>query len=116
VRSSNTVWALLLLLASAAPAVAQFERSSISGTVKDQQGGVMPGVTVTVTNTQTQQLQTTITNGTGFYTFPNLLPGRYDIAAELVASRKRVARTCPLTRRARSRSTSRWRPAPSAKR
>src|SRR5207245_774816 len=43
----------------------------------------MPGVTVTARNTQTQQTVTTATDGTGFYTFPNLLPGRYDILAEL---------------------------------
>src|SRR2546421_5992957 len=80
--------ALVLLLAIAAPAIAQFDRGSISGTIKDEQGGVMPGVTVTATNTQTQQGQTTTTNGTGFYTFPNLLPGRYDILAELTGFKK----------------------------
>src|SRR4029077_1243091 len=32
---------------------------------------------------QTQQVVTTVTDSTGFYTFPNLLPGRYDILAEL---------------------------------
>ena len=79
----NVALALALLVGSVLPAFAQFDRGSISGTIKDEQGGVMPGVTVTVTNTQTQQAQTTITNGTGFYTFPNLLPGGYDIIAEL---------------------------------
>src|SRR5207247_8456431 len=34
-------------------------------------------------NTQTQQIVTTATDGTGFSTFPNLLPGRYDILAEI---------------------------------
>ena len=76
-------WSLVLLLAGAAPALAQFDRGAISGTIKDQQGGVMPGVTVTATNTQTQQERSTTTDGTGFYTFPNLLPGQYDLVAEL---------------------------------
>src|SRR4051794_26587280 len=74
---------LLLLAAAAAPAAAQFDRGTISGTIKDEQGGVMPGVTVTARNTQTQQPVTTVTESTGFYTFPNLLPGRYEILAEL---------------------------------
>jgi hypothetical protein len=81
-------WALLLLVASAATAFAQFDRGTISGTVKDEQGGVIPGATVTVTSTTTQQARTTVTDGSGFYTFPNLTPGRYDISAELQGFKK----------------------------
>jgi len=92
----NAALALALLVGSVVPAFAQFDRGSISGTIKDEQGGVMPGVTVTVTNTQTQQAQTTITNGTGFYTFPNLLPGRYDILAELTGFKKVSRQNVPL--------------------
>ena len=76
-------FAAALLLVAAVPASAQFDRGTLSGTIKDEQGAVMPGVAVTARNTQTQQLVTTVTDGTGFYTFPNLLPGRYDILAEL---------------------------------
>src|SRR5262249_50210487 len=75
--------ALLMLLSTAAPVVAQFDPGTLSGTIKDEQGAVMHGVTVTAHNTQTQQGDTTVTDATGFYTFPNLLPGRYDILAEL---------------------------------
>src|SRR5262249_58834477 len=92
----NIVLALALLVGSVAPAFAQFDRGAISGTIKDEQGGVMPGVTVTVTNTQTQQAQTAITNGTGFYTFPNLLPGRYDVVAELTGFQKTSRQNVPL--------------------
>jgi hypothetical protein len=95
-RWRNVALALALLVGSVVPAFAQFDRGSISGTIKDEQGGVMPGVTVTVTNTQTQQAQTTITNGTGFYTFPNLLPGRYDIIAELTGFKKTSRQNVPL--------------------
>src|SRR5437867_3172458 len=87
-KCRNVVWALALLVGSVAPALAQFDRGSISGTIKDQQGGVMPGVTVTVTNQQTRQTQSTVTDGTGFYTFPNLLPGQYDVLAELQGFKK----------------------------
>jgi hypothetical protein len=76
-------FAAALLLVTAASAVAQFDRGTLSGTIKDEQGAVMPGVTVTARNMQTQQVVTTVTDGSGFYTFPNLLPGRYDILAEL---------------------------------
>ena len=82
------VWAIVLLVASATTAFAQFDRGTISGTIKDAQGGVVPGVTVTATATQTQQTRSTVTDGSGFYTFPNLQPGRYDISAELQGFKK----------------------------
>src|SRR5215213_1047325 len=81
-------WAVMLLVAGASSAFAQFDRGTISGTIKDAQGGVVPGVTVTATSTQTQQARSTVTDGSGFYTFPNLQPGRYDISAELQGFKK----------------------------
>ena len=54
--------ALGCVLLSALPAAAQFDRGQISGTVKDAQGGVVPGVTVVVTNLETQQSRTTVTD------------------------------------------------------
>ena len=84
--------ALLLLIVCATTAFAQFDRGTISGTIKDPQGGVVPGVTVTATSTATQQARTTVTDGSGFYTFPNLQPGRYDLSAELQGFKK-ISRT-----------------------
>ena len=78
----------LLLLGVATSAFAQFDRGTITGTVKDAQGGIVPGVTVTLTSTQTQQVRSTVTDGSGFYTFPNLTAGRYEIAAELSGFKK----------------------------
>ena len=74
----------------AAPARAQFDRGQIAGTVKDAQGGVVPGATVTITNTQTQIVTTTVTDSSGFFTMPNLAPGRYDVSAELEGFKKAV--------------------------
>jgi Carboxypeptidase regulatory-like domain len=82
------VWVAMLLVASATSAYAQFDRGTVSGTIKDAQGGVVPGVTVTATATQTQQARSTVTDGSGFYTFPNLQPGRYDFSAELQGFKK----------------------------
>jgi hypothetical protein len=79
---------IALTMAGALPAYAQFDRGTISGTIKDPQGAVIPGVTVNVTNTQTQQLRTTVTDGSGFFTFTNLQPGKYDISAELEGFKK----------------------------
>jgi len=80
--------ALGCVLLTALPAAAQFDRGQISGTVKDPQGGVVPGATVSVTNLDTQLTRTTVTESSGFYTIPNLAPGKYDVSAELQGFKK----------------------------
>jgi hypothetical protein len=79
---------LACVLLSALPAAAQFDRSQLSGTVRDAQGGVVPGATVVITNTQTQTARTTVSDSGGYFTVPNLSPGRYDVSAELQGFKK----------------------------
>jgi hypothetical protein len=52
---------------------------SISGTVTDQTGAVIPDTTVTALNLDTTVQQTTKTNANGFYNFTALPVGRYEI-------------------------------------
>ena len=52
---------------------------SISGTVTDQSGAVIPDTTVTALNLDTTVVQTTKTNANGFYNFTSLPVGRYEI-------------------------------------
>jgi hypothetical protein len=63
--------------------MASINRGTIQGTVTDQQGGVIPGVTVTITNTDTGVSQTTKTNSAGFYYVPELVPGPYKVRFEI---------------------------------
>ncbi len=79
---------LLGVVFATTPAFAQFDRGTISGVVKDDTGGVVPGVTVTATQVSTQTPRETVTDGSGFYTFPNLAPGRYNLSAELQGFKK----------------------------
>jgi Carboxypeptidase regulatory-like domain/TonB dependent receptor len=51
----------------------------ITGEVKDPSGAVMPNASVTVTNTATNIGRSTVTNTSGVYSFPNLVPGTYDV-------------------------------------
>ena len=67
------------MLGFASTASAQFDRGSISGTIKDASGGVVPGVTVTATSAQTQTATVAVTDASGFYTFPALRPGLYGV-------------------------------------
>src|SRR5712691_9747412 len=55
----------------------------ITGVVTDPGGGVVVGAAVTVTNPQTNLARTATTNGAGNYTFPSLLPGVYNVKAEM---------------------------------
>ena len=52
---------------------------SISGTVTDPSGAVVPNVEVTAVNTGTGLKLTVRTDGAGFYSFPELPIGTYDI-------------------------------------
>ena len=72
-----------LVFVFAASVFAQETRGTISGHVLDEQGGAMPGVTVTITNVDTNVSATLTTNSTGYYQAPLLLPGNYRVAAEL---------------------------------
>ena len=59
----------------------QTEKGSISGTVVDESGAVIPGATVTVTNLGNQTSQTFTTNSQGVYNAPFLVPGSYKVSA-----------------------------------
>ena len=67
---------LLLPLAARAQVTA-----TLSGTVADQSGGVIPNAKVTLTDDATKQSRVELTNGAGLYAFPSLVPGTYDIKA-----------------------------------
>src|SRR3977135_2390573 len=85
-RSRVLQLALLLpavLLASTAPARAQANSASIGGPITDSQGGVLPGVTLTVTNAESGTVRTSVTEADGKYRVGGLNPGRYNITADL---------------------------------
>lgn len=72
-----------MAMAIAAPAAAQEFRGRINGTVTDNSGAVLPGVTVTATSPALIQPQTTITGADGTYRFIALPPGVYSLTFEL---------------------------------
>lgn len=55
---------------------------SIEGTVTDQNGAAVPGMTVTVAGPNLIRPQSATTNESGFYRIPNLPPGRYTVTVE----------------------------------
>lgn len=74
------VAALVALLTVAASAWAQVTTASVTGTVKDPQGAVIPGVAVTlISETRGTQLPEVFTNASGDFTFANVSPDRYTV-------------------------------------
>jgi hypothetical protein len=57
--------------------------STITGTVRDQAGAVIPGVKVTARQVETNLMRSTVTDGEGQYVFPELRVGEYEIRAEI---------------------------------
>ncbi len=70
------------VLISAVAALAQNPTSRIVGTVKDVNGAVVPGATVTVKNEATGATQTQNTTGAGLYAFTELAAGTYTVTVE----------------------------------
>ena len=77
----------VLLVLSFAGAYAQQTTGTISGTVSDETGGVLPGVDVMAQNTETGATRTAISDDEGRYRLSQLAPGTYQLRAELAGFR-----------------------------
>lgn len=85
--SAGRVRGVLLCLAAtvllwAVPRVAaQSVTGTITGSVTDSTGAVIPNATVTATETATGIKRNAVSNGAGIFTFPALQPGNYSVSA-----------------------------------
>jgi hypothetical protein len=82
-----TVIALMLATAALASAQSQATTAEINGRVVDNQGGVLPGVTVTAVNQETGYNRSVVTNEEGVFVLPLLPPGTYEVTLELTGFR-----------------------------
>jgi len=83
-RDVKRVWiqvaasiALLLGMGLHTRVAAQAVGATLTGTVTDQSGGVVPNASVAILNTATGEIRTISTNADGIYSAPNLVPGTY---------------------------------------
>jgi hypothetical protein len=96
----RTVWALTVvtILVTASHVWAQGGDGSLRGTVRDSQGGALPGVTVTATSDVLLSPRVTVTDTAGEYRLINLPPGTFTVTAQLsgfsVSRREGVLRRC----------------------
>jgi len=76
--------------------VAQGLFGTISGTVTDSSGAVVPGATVTVANVNTNVTKALTTNSAGVYNATSLNPGLYKVEAEAKGFKTAVANNIAL--------------------
>src|SRR6202011_652561 len=60
---------------------AQVAGATLSGTVTDQSGGVVPRAGISIKNIATGVTRDSTADSAGFYSAPNLLPGTYEVTA-----------------------------------
>ena len=82
----------LFFVALSACVWAQKDTGTISGTVRDVTGAVVPRASITVANAETNIAFRTVTGEDGGYTAPALRPGDYIVTAELAGFKKEVRR------------------------
>ena len=75
--------AAALVVTAAVPAMAQVQTGSILVKAADQQGAVVPGVTITISSpVLVAGTMTAVTDAGGVYRFPSLVPGTYGVKIE----------------------------------
>src|SRR5262245_41090142 len=93
-NAKRSIWLWLLIAATlagqvgATSALAQVEQATITGTVTDKSGAVIPDAKVIVTNISTQVVRETKTTGDGHYTAPYLPVGQYEVAVEMAGFKR----------------------------
>ena len=73
----------VLLMGVSAPVLAQVTTGTIMGTVTDESGAVLPGVTATLQGANVPGQPTTVTGSDGVYRFPSVPPGEYNVTFTL---------------------------------
>ena len=84
-----TLFSLLTLTLLSVPPIAsvasaaQAEMATVTGTVKDEQGGVLPGATISVVNAGTSAMREATTTAEGNFVLPLLQPGTYTVTVRM---------------------------------
>jgi hypothetical protein len=83
--------AVLMMLWLASPARAQEPTGVIAGTITDTTGAVIANAAVTITNKATGVARNAVSNASGLYNAPSLLPGEYEVRMERTGFKTAVA-------------------------
>ena len=91
-RHGSVVRFIFMVLMTVVLALAQTDRGTITGTVTDPTGAVIPGVTLHARNVDTGAEYDTVTTATGNYTIPSLLAGNYELTVTAAGFEKYIQR------------------------
>lgn len=91
-RSRTLGLSLLLTLLAPALTLAQQGSAELRGRVMDAQEGVLPGATVVVRNQETGMFRQALTNDEGTYFLSGIVPGVYEVTAELAGFKRATRR------------------------
>jgi Carboxypeptidase regulatory-like domain len=80
----------LVCVFMATVSLAQINNATLTGTVADATGAVLPGVAITATNTATGVVTTAVSNEAGAYNIQSLIPGTYTLSGELPGFQKQT--------------------------
>jgi Carboxypeptidase regulatory-like domain len=89
-KSLALTLAAIVFCCSPLPCLAQSDRGSITGSITDPAGGVMPAVPVIATNEATGVQTRTVTTGDGYYTIPSLPAGSYSLTVQAQGFQKLI--------------------------
>ncbi len=84
------VWCTVLVLS--AGTYGQVTTGTVSGTIKDNSGAVLPAATVEIRNVDTGISRNATADARGYYTAPNLSLGQYEVTAGLSGFQTSVRR------------------------
>src|ERR1039457_1406084 len=89
-RFASVMRLMFMVLMTVLLAVAQTDRGTITGTIADPTGAVVPGVTVHATDAATGAEYDTVTTATGNYSLLSLPAGIYDLTASAAGFEKYI--------------------------
>lgn len=87
-RYLTACFACIVLLLVLAPAVWGQDNATITGTVLDSTGAVVPNTAITLTNPATSQIRQSVSNSAGAYRFANVGVGTYTLGASVAGFQK----------------------------
>ena len=90
------VFVCLLFITTFVPAAHAQTAGTLWGTVQDQSGGLLPGVSVTVRSLATGLTRTVITGAEGRFVLPALPPDDYELRADLAGFKPHIRKHVPI--------------------
>src|ERR1700730_15793930 len=99
-KCSSAFWLFVIVainILGTGQAYAQVAGATLTGTVKDSSGAVIPNAQVAITDTATGVTRTVSPGSAGLYTAPNLLPGTYEIRVTATGFSTRLQKGVTLT-------------------